>query len=119
MISPLKNLQVSENFWCHLQHLVETSEIVIDRPRGTSPSHYPAYAHLKNTSSADSSEIDIWVGSSGPKKVDGILCIIDMDKRDSEIKILFSCTENEIDEIYELQSQGNMSAVLVRREDVK
>jgi inorganic pyrophosphatase len=122
MSDPPKNLRVSENFWRHLQQLVETSEIIIDRPRGSTHPRYPGYIHpvdygyLRNTSSADGSEIDIWVGSSVTERVEGILCIVDMDKRDSEIKILYSCTEDEIERIYELQSQGNMSAVLVRRE---
>ncbi len=122
MIFPLKNLQVSENFWRHLQQLVETSEIIIDRPRGSTHPCYPGYVHpvdyghLKNTSSTDGSEIDIWVGSSGTERVEGILCIVDMDKQDSEIKILFSCNGDEIERIFILQSQGSMSAVLIRRE---
>jgi len=122
MTSPPSSVQISENFWHHLQHLVETSEIVIDRPKGTPHPGYPAYVHpvdygyLKNTSSADGSEIDIWMGNSDSKKVEAILCIVDMDKRDSEIKILFSCCDNEIKLIYELQNQGNMSAALIRRE---
>jgi len=122
MNSQANCFHVNENFWCHLQKLVEASGIVIDRPKGTPHPHYPAYihpvdyGHLKNTSSGDGSGIDIWVGSSGSQKVEGILCIVDMDKRDSEIKILFSCTNDEIATIYDLQNRGNMSAVLVRRE---
>ena len=122
MNPPTNSIHISKNFWRHLQHLVEASEIIIDRPKGTPHPHYPAYVHpvdygyLKNTSSADGSEIDIWVGSSDSEKVEAILCIIDMDKRDSEIKILFSCTNDEIERIYELQNLGNMSAVLVGRE---
>ena len=117
----MDNLQISENFWRHLQTLVETSEIVIDRPKGTPHPDYPGYIHpvdygfLKGTSAADGGGIDVWVGSSGSKKVEGIICIVDMEKRDSEIKILFSCSEDEIKAIYSVQSQENMSAVLIKQ----
>jgi inorganic pyrophosphatase len=118
----MRDFQASENFWRHLQQLVETSDIIIERPKGSVHPNYPGYIHpvdygyLKNTSGADGSEIDIWAGSSGSERVEAILCIIDLDKRDSEIKILFSCTDDEIERIVDLQNQGNMSALLIRRE---
>lgn len=42
----------------------------------------------------DGSGIDVWVGS-GEKRIDAIICTIDLLKRDSEIKILIGCTEEE------------------------
>ena len=63
----------------------------------------------------DGVEIDIWVGEKGSNHVEGIMCIVDMDKRDSEIKILYSCTEKEMDEIHEIQNEDGMSGILIKR----
>ena len=56
-------------FWELLDKLVESSEIVIDRPNGTAHPRYPDfiyevdYGYLKNLSSPDGDGIDVWVGS--------------------------------------------------------
>lgn len=42
----------------------------------------------------DGAGIDVWVGS-GEKQVDAIMCTVDVIKKDSEIKILIGCTEEE------------------------
>ena len=90
-----------EDFWNTLDELMNTSEIVIDRPKGSRHPRFPDfmyrvdYGYLKNTASMDGAGIDVWVGSSD-KKIDAIMCIVDLMKRDSEIKILIGCTEEEL-----------------------
>ena len=42
----------------------------------------------------DGAGIDVWVGSR-EKQVDAIMCTVDLIKKDSEIKILIGCTEEE------------------------
>ena len=80
------------SFWETLDSLVNNSEIVIDRPKGTAHPKYPDfiykvdYGYLKNTSSMDGVGIDVWVGS-GNERIDAIMCTVDLMKRDSEIKI--------------------------------
>ena len=54
--------------------------------------------------SMDGSGIDVWVGS-GDKKIDAIMCIVDLMKRDSEIKILIGCTEEEKLEVYKTHNE--------------
>ena len=87
-------------FWQALDELVVGSEIVIDRPKGSTHPRYPAiiyqvdYGYLKSTSSMDCEGIDIWVGT-GEKRIDAVMCIVDLNKRDSEIKLLIGCTEEE------------------------
>ena len=94
----------NDDFWKALDELVNNSEIIIDRPKGTSHPKYPKfvyqvdYGYLKDTASMDGAGIDVWVGS-GDKKVDAIMCIVDLMKRDSEIKILVGCTEEEKQEV--------------------
>ena len=93
-------MQHNVEFWNALDELVNNSEIVIDRPKGTAHPKYPNfiyrvdYGYLKDTTSMDGAGIDVWVGSGG-KKVDAIMCIVDLIKKDSEIKILIGCTEEE------------------------
>lgn len=110
-----------EKFWNVLERLVENSEIVIDRPKGTAhPKYskfiYPVdYGYLKNTHSMDSNGIDVWVGTD-EKKVDAIMCIVDLLKRDSEIKILIGCTETEKEMIYKTHNETEyMKGILIRR----
>ena len=112
---------INEDFWKALDELVSSSEIVIDRPRGSAHPRFPNfiykvdYGYLKNTSSMDGAGIDVWIGS-GDKKIDAIMCIVDLMKRDSEIKILVGCTEEEKLDIYKTHNETQyMKGVLIRR----
>lgn len=109
------------DFWNTLDELVNNSEIVIDRPKGTAHPKYPNfiykidYGYLKDTSSMDGEGIDVWVGS-GEKKLDAIMCIVDSYKKDSEIKILLGCTEEEKAIIYDTHNETPfMKGILIRR----
>ena len=111
----------NEDFWNALDELVNTSEIVIDRPKGSAHPKYPNfiyrvdYGYLKNTSSMDGAGIDCWVGS-GEKTVDAIMCIVDRMKRDSEITILIGGTEEDKAEVYQTHNETQyMKGVLIRR----
>ena len=81
------NIEPNTEFWTALDELVSDSEIVIDRPKGTTHHKYPDliykvdYGYLKNTSSMDGDGIDVWVGTAG-NKVDAIMCIVDLMKKD-------------------------------------
>ena len=111
----------NEDFWNALDELVNTSEIVIDRPKGSVHPRFPDfiyrvdYGYLRDTFSMDGAGIDIWVGS-GKKTVDAIMCIVDLMKRDSEIKILIGCTEDEKTEVYKTHNETQfMKGILIRR----
>lgn len=111
----------NDEFWCALDELVNNSEIVIDRPKGTAHPKYPNfiyrvdYGYLKDTSSMDGAGIDVWVGS-GERKIDAIMCIVDLMKKDSEIKILIGCTEEEKSIVYETHNETQfMKGVLICR----
>ncbi len=114
---------LNPEFWRALDELVSHSEIIIDRPKGTAHPKYPNfiyqvnYGYLKNTTSMDGAGIDVWVGT-GEKRIDAIMCIVDLMKKDSEIKILIGCTEEEKNIIYETQNQTQyMKGILIRRPD--
>ncbi len=59
----------NEDFWNALDALVNTSEIVIDRPKGSAHPRFPGfiyrvdYGYLRDTSSMDGAGIDIGCGS--------------------------------------------------------
>ena len=114
-------MQHNVEFWNALDGLVNNSEIIIDRPKGTSHPKYPDfiyrvdYGYLKDTTSMDGAGIDVWVGSD-EKNVDAIMCIVDLKKKDSEIKILIGCTEEEKEIVYETHNETPfMKGVLIRR----
>ena len=111
----------NNDFWRALDLLVDNSEIVIDRPKGTAHPKYPDfiykvdYGYLKNTSSMDGAGIDVCIFSV-EKKIDAIMCIVDLMKRDSEIKILIGCTEEEKQIVYQTHNETEyMKGILIRR----
>jgi inorganic pyrophosphatase len=109
-------------FWKALDSLVRDSEVVIDRPKG---SHHPRfnelvypvdYGYLKNTTSMDGGGIDVWHGSDSSVKLDAIICIVDLKKKDSEIKIIIGCTPAEKALIMEFHNRdGHMKGLLIER----
>lgn len=113
----------NSEFWGYLERLVESSEIIIDQPKGSQHSDYPDsiypldYGYLAGTTSADGSGIDVWVGSGDRKQTAGILVTVDLVKRDSEIKVLLGCDEDEMRTIVDFQNTTDaMHCLLVRRE---
>jgi inorganic pyrophosphatase len=111
----------SEKFWAAIEELIATSEIIIDRPKGSrhpkvTETIYPIdYGYLKGTTAADGEGIDVWVGSIRPFGVTGVVCTVDRTKRDAEVKLLLGCTRDEEMTILTFLNLGNMSAVLVWR----
>ncbi len=113
---------INNEFWTTLDKLVNGSEVIIDRPKGSAHPRYPDfiykldYGYLKNTSSMDGSGIDVWVGSDSSQKIDAIMCIVDLIKKESEIKILIGCTEEEKEIVYQTHNESeNMKGILIRR----
>ena len=116
---------MNEAFWHALDTLVHESEIFIDRPKGTAHPKYPDfiykvdYGYLKNTTSMDGGGIDVWKGTDPKEKIDAIICIVDLTKKDSEIKILIGCTEEEKEMIYQTHNETtNMKGILICRKSV-
>jgi inorganic pyrophosphatase len=117
------NVEHDESFWKHIDLLISESEINIDRPKGSiHPKYgflYPVdYGFLKGTSSMDGGGVDVWRGSTGTGAADALICTIDMLKKDSEIKILVSCTDDEKQTIYQFHNQKCMRGIFVPRYSV-
>ena len=115
-------METSDGFWNAIDKIVSESKIVIDRPKGTAHPRFPDfvyrvdYGYLENTSSMDGGGIDVCVGTDERNQIDAIMCIVDLMKRDSEIKILIGCTEAEKDIVYQTHNETDyMKGILIRR----
>jgi len=116
-------MEQTESFWAALDTLIAGSRLVIDRPKGTAHPRYPDfmypvdYGYLENTSSMDGGGIDVWLGSDYKKRFDALMCIVDLAKRDSEIKLLIGCTEQEKELVFQVHNQTQyMKGILIRRD---
>ncbi|NJD61037.1 MAG: inorganic pyrophosphatase [Anaerolineales bacterium] len=113
---------MKDEFWVYLQQLVDTSEIIVDRPKGSIHHRYPTspypfdYGYLKGTTSADGAEIDIWIGTLGKKEVVGVLCTVDLLKRDTELKVLCDCTSKQVEAILDFINQGQMRGIMIPKD---
>jgi inorganic pyrophosphatase len=119
---PLTEHVWTAEFWQSLNRLVTEQRLVIDRPRGSSHPRYPEmiypmdYGYLEGTQAMDGAGIDVWLGASGERWVCGILCSVDLNKHDAEIKILLGCTPQEVDAILRFLNEYTMRAIYVKRE---
>jgi len=111
-----------EAFWAALDRLVAESQVVIDRPRGSRHPRYPDvlyevdYGYLAGTTAMDGGGIDVWRGSEPNTGIDAIVCVVDLLKRDAEIKLLIGCTEEEKGKIICLHNESeHMKGILIRR----
>lgn len=115
-------MKYDAEFWASLERLVESSNIMIDRPKGSAHPRFPHciypldYGYLEGTSSMDGGGIDVWRGSDSAQKLTAIICTVDLVKRDSEIKLLIGCTEEEIQTVLAFHNDSDlMKGMLVRR----
>lgn len=116
------SVKITSEFWNCIDRLVETSKVVIDRPKGTAHPRYPDfiykvdYGYLEGTSSMDGAGIDVWKGADPRQQIDAVMCIVDLVKRDSEIKILIGCTKEEKKIVYDTHNKTEyMKGILIER----
>ena len=110
------------HFWKAIDKLISSGNIIIDRPKGSTHPRYPEiryeldYGYIENTASMDGSGIDVWRGSLPEGKCDAIICTVDLWKRDSEIKLLIGCTEEEKVIAYNFHNESEfMKGIMIRR----
>lgn len=111
----------SQAFWAQVEALLAASDVVIDRPAGSTHPRFPDfvypvdYGYLDGTHGGDGSGIDVWVGSAGDGGLVGALVTVDLEKRDAELKLLLGCTPAERAEILRAHQQGAQSALFLPR----
>lgn len=109
-------------FWDIVDGLVSSSEIIIDRPKGSGHPRYPGfvyeldYGYLDGTVSSDGEGIDVWVGTLDDRRVTAVMVTADSVNRDSEIKVLLGCTDDEIDYVDGVyNSTDDVGGLMIRR----
>ena len=111
----------NDQFWVRLDQLLESSEVVVDRPRDSAHPEYKNmiypldYGYLAGTMTADGGGIDVWLGSSGERNAVGVAVTVDLEKRDTEIKILLGCSDEEMRTVARFLNDAGMGCLLVRR----
>ena len=115
-------MKYDNDFWEAVDVLVSSGKIVIDRPKGSTHPRFPNikyevdYGYIENTTSMDGGGIDVWLGSLTDKKVNAIICTVDLMKKDSEIKFLIGCTEEEINTVYAFHNDSElMKGFLIKK----
>jgi inorganic pyrophosphatase len=109
-----------QDFWSRLASFVSRGSVVVDRPKGSRHPRIPGliypldYGYVKDLRSGDGDGVDVWIGSLKRQVITGIVCTIDLGKRDTEVKILLGCTPAEQRRILSLHNWGDQRAVLVR-----
>ena len=110
-----------ERFWRLADQLVADHAIVIDRPAGSTHPRYPDvvypldYGYLDGTTAADGGGIDIWRGSMPDAGVTGAIVTLDLQRQDSEIKLLIGCTPYEAEMVLATHQTGSQAALLLLR----
>jgi inorganic pyrophosphatase len=110
-----------ERFWVAMDRLLAGSSVTIDRPKGSTHPRFPSfyypldYGYLEGTSSIDGGGVDVWLGSLPDKRVTGVVCTVDLLKRDTETKLLIGCTHDEALTVLATHNSGPMSAILMER----
>jgi inorganic pyrophosphatase len=113
---------MENEFWEYMERLVENSTIKIDRPKGSAHPRFPDliypldYGYLKDTTSTDGGGLDVWVGAQTSARLEGIICTIDLNKKDIEIKLLIGCSEADLKTILDFHNSDAMRAILIRRQ---
>ena len=115
-------MKYDNDFWKAVDTLVSSGKIVIDRPKGSTHPRFPNikyevnYGYIESTTSMDGGGIDVWIGSLAEKQVNAIICTVDLMKKDSEIKLLIGCTEQEINTVYAFHNDSEfMKGFLIKR----
>lgn len=109
-------------FWQRLDELLTSKKIVIDRPKGSRHPRFSEivyqldYGYLEGTSSNDGEGVDVWLGSDVERGLDAVICTVDLDRGDAEMKLMVGCSEEDkayIENFY--NSWPKMGAQIVRR----
>lgn len=118
----MPNTDFDRKFWEHCDRMVSDSKLIIENMAGSAHPDFPDfiypvdYGYLENTVSSDSECIDIWKGTSGIAETVGVIVTVDLLKRDAEVKLLYMCSEKEVEEIYRVHNYSDMQkGILIMR----
>jgi inorganic pyrophosphatase len=108
-------------FWSQVDELIASSRIVVDRPTNSPHPRYAEfiypvdYGYLEGTTTGDGDGIDVWLGT-GPRHLVGLICTVDLWKRDMEVKLLLGCSTEEVHLICDFFTRLKLAYMVVLRE---
>ncbi|MHB8946210.1 MAG: inorganic pyrophosphatase, partial [Bacillota bacterium] len=103
---------MDHRFWEHAGELVASSRLVIDRP-GSAPGL--DYGYLEGTAAVDGEGVDVWRGSQPEPKVTGAIVTVDLLKRETEVKLLVGCDDEEAATALAAHNVGRQAGLLIMR----
>ncbi len=110
-------------FWATLEQFVVSSELIVDRPKGSKHPRFPEitypldYGFLKETSGGDGEGVDVWIGTQNTWQITGVACTADPFKRDAELKILLGCSSQDFATLEQFfRVTAELPAIIVPRE---
>jgi inorganic pyrophosphatase len=115
--------EIDSEFWSFVDQLLKDGCCIVERPRGSRHPRYPDsiypvdYGYVKDTHSTDGCEVDVWLGSQPGSPVQAVLCCVDLEKADAEIKLMVGCSPEEMDAATRFCNRGAMRSLLIRRGD--
>ena len=113
----MENLLNNGYFWQKIDSLILSTNVVISQEKG---SHHPQYLNMVYPVNygylEDTDAIKVFKGSAKNSKVEAVMVVADILKRDLEVKLFWSCTEEEELEILRFINQTDyQKGILVRR----
>lgn len=109
------------DYWDILNEWLCNNPIIIERKKNTAHPNfssmiYPVdYGFIKNTHAMDKGGVDIFIGSDKGQKINGVMLVVDTLKHDSEIKVLYKCTLDEILKIERFLNESvYMKAIFIK-----
>jgi inorganic pyrophosphatase len=111
----------TKRFFEFFETLIRENGITIDRPKGSAHPRFPDliypidYGYINETKSQDGQGIDVYCGDDETLGIVGIICTVDNMKKDSEVKVLYGCTEVNIQTALMMSNNCPMCGILVRK----
>lgn len=119
-----RELENNVYFWQKLDTLILSSQLIIDRPKGTAHHKYANliypvdYGYLQDTFGEGSIPIYAYRGTLPSDQANAVIVSADILKKDCVAKILIGCTELETAIIMKfINSTEFQKAILIRRGD--
>jgi inorganic pyrophosphatase len=114
----------NEKYFETLEQFIKQNGITLDRPKGSTHPRFPEliypidYGYINGTTSQDGGGIDVIKGDADNFKVVGLICSVDTVKKDSEIKVLFNCTQENIKTAMMMFNNDYLRGILLKRDNL-
>jgi inorganic pyrophosphatase len=111
----------AEALFSTLDKWLSEGGVTLDRPKGTPSERNPSlrylldYGYIPGTRAQDGESVDVFQGDRLDLGIVGIICSVDEEKKDAEIKVLYGCTDENIQTAMMMMNGGAMHGVLIRR----